>query len=670
MDNFIVSARKYRPKKFEDVIGQQSIANTLKKAIQNNKLASAYLFCGPRGVGKTTCARIFAKAINCLNPQPDGEACDECESCRNFNEQRSVNIQELNAAANNSVEAIRAIIDQVYIPPQLGKYKVIILDEVHMLSQSASNALLKTLEEPPSYVIFILATTEKNKILQTIQSRCQIFDFNRMDIDDIINNLKTIASKENITYEDTALNVIAQKADGGMRDALSIFDQVSNYAQGNITYDSVLKCINALDYDYYFKMIDLLLKHDVVNSMLLLNDIISKGFNEGVFIAGLASHCRDLLMSRDQSTLPLLNVAQSVKQHYSEQANKCSVKFLYYAIRLFDRCSNSYKDSYNKRLSVEITLIEAAQYSDDDSIGSGLRPTKLKPLFKTTDTLPQAARSVNKPQAQSQVPPHTQPQPATALNGAMAVTSNGQKLNVATNATSAKAQSATQATNIASFGSKNPDGILGRRRMGLKEALEQARSTRINGVAGENTVNSGPTATGSPATEGIAPKVEDFVPKNVVSSTLPITNNDDEDTDNDIEDEVDGTSFEDIPSNVIFYSQEQVDAQWKKCSDAIKPNSMSMSQRMLAMPKECRPDHTIIVSLHNEYIQKDFAKFIPFVENFLNNAFHLNDIKIETKILPVELVQIITSPTKLLDKMRKDNPNFAKFMDNLDLHLV
>ena len=382
MDNFVVSARKYRPQKFEDVVGQQAIADTLKMAIKNNKRASAYLFCGPRGVGKTTCARIFAKAINCLNPHEDGEACEECDSCRSFNEQRSVNIQELNAAANNSVEDIRAIIDQVRIPPQLGKYKVIILDEVHMLSTAAGNALLKTLEEPPSYVIFILATTEKQKIMQTILSRCQIFDFNRMEISDIVGNLKNIAAKEGITVEEEALALIAQKADGGMRDALSIFDQVSNFAQGNITADSVQQCINALDSDYYFRMTDLLLEHNVVESMLLFNDIVNKGFNGGVFIGGLASHMRDLLMSREPATMPLLDVADNIKQRYAAQAAKCSLKFLYFAIRTCDRCSNEYRSSYNKRLSVEIALIETAQYEEDDSASAGHGPAKtLKPIF-------------------------------------------------------------------------------------------------------------------------------------------------------------------------------------------------------------------------------------------------------------------------------------------------
>lgn len=394
MENFIVSARKYRPTTFDDVVGQQSLTNTLKRAIISHKLAGAYLFCGPRGVGKTTCARIFAKAINCLTPHEDGEACNECESCVSFNEQRSMNVQELNAAANNSVDDIREIIDQVRIPPQLGKYKVIILDEVHMLSQAAANALLKTLEEPPSYVIFILATTEKQKMLPTILSRCQIFDFNRMSVNDIVGELKMVAEKEHIKFDEQALNIIAQKADGGMRDSLSIFDQVTNFSDGNITYESVLRCLNVLDYDYYFKMTETLIGHQISQTLLLFNEIVEKGFNGGSFIGGLASHLRDLLVSRDEVTVKLLDAADNVKQRYIEQAHQCSEKFLYKAIRLCERCSNEYKYSLNKRLSVEITLIEAAQFTEsDESVGPG--PTKkLKPLFKETNSAAYVAEAM------------------------------------------------------------------------------------------------------------------------------------------------------------------------------------------------------------------------------------------------------------------------------------
>ena len=396
MENFIVSARKYRPSSFKDVVGQSALTNTLKQAITRNKLASAYLFCGPRGVGKTTCARIFAKAINCMDPMSDGEACNECESCRSFNEQRSMNIQELNAAANNSVEDIRAIIEQVRIPPQLGKYKVIILDEVHMLSQSAANALLKTLEEPPSYVIFILATTEKHKILSTILSRCQIFDFNRMEIENIIDELKMVASKEGITYEENALNMIAQKADGGMRDALSIFDQVTNFSAGNITYESVLRCLNYLDYDYYFQMTEHLLNHNVNGALLLLGEIISKGFDAGIFIGGLAGHLRNLLVSRDACTLPLLDVAASVKDKYSQQALQASLNFLYKAIKLCDQCSNAYKASFNKRLSVEIALIETAQL-ETETFAETQGAAALKPVNKmVAQTAPAQVQTVEK----------------------------------------------------------------------------------------------------------------------------------------------------------------------------------------------------------------------------------------------------------------------------------
>lgn len=412
MKDFIVSARKYRPQTFDDVVGQRALADTLKRAITSHKLASAYLFCGPRGVGKTTCARIFAKAINCMNPLKDGEACNACESCMSFNEQRSMNIQELNAAANNSVEDVRAIIDQVRIPPQLGKYKVIILDEVHMLSASAANALLKTLEEPPSYVIFILATTEKQKILPTILSRCQIFDFNRMEIEDITGNLKMVAGKEGITYEENALNLIAQKADGGMRDALSIFDQVTNFSGGNITYESVLKSLNFLDYDYYFQMTEKLVEHQVNAAMLLFNDIVNKGFDGGVFMGGLASHLRNVMVSRDEETVALLDVAANLKTRYVEQSKKCSLKFLYYAIARCDRCSNEYKNAYNKRLAVEVALIETAQFNEDDTSG-GARPQKtLKSLFRDTNAPAAVATApVVTPAAKPQAKVATQPAP-------------------------------------------------------------------------------------------------------------------------------------------------------------------------------------------------------------------------------------------------------------------
>ena len=417
MDNYIVSARKYRPQTFDSVIGQKALTTTLKNAISNGKLAHAYLFCGPRGVGKTTCARIFAKTINCLSPQASGEACNECESCQGFNEGRSMNIFELDAASNNSVDDIRQIIEQVNTPPQVGTYKVFIIDEVHMLSPAAFNAFLKTLEEPPAHVIFILATTEKHKVLPTILSRCQIYDFNRMEIADIVAHLKNVAAKEGVQAEDEALNIIAQKADGGMRDALSIFDQVASFSEGDITYKKVIEDLNVLDYDYYFKITDELLANNITQVMLTFNDILRKGFDANIFIGGLASHFRELLVSQDAATLPLLEVADSVRQRYAEQAQKCKTKFLYKALKLCNDCDINYRTSRNKRLTVEITLIEVAQLSSDDAPGSGLGPTKiLKPIFKAVSVQQQTQASSAAPAAASQATTPQQPklqQPAT-----------------------------------------------------------------------------------------------------------------------------------------------------------------------------------------------------------------------------------------------------------------
>ena len=385
MEEYIVSARKYRPASFDTVVGQKALTETLKNAIKANKLAHAYLFCGPRGVGKTTCARIFAKTINCFTPTPQGEACNHCESCAAFNEQRSFNIFELDAASNNSVENIKALMEQTRIPPQVGKYKVFIIDEVHMLSTAAFNAFLKTLEEPPAHVIFILATTEKHKILPTILSRCQIYDFERMTVQDIVNHLESVAKQEGITYEPEALTIIAEKADGGMRDALSIFDQTASFAQGNITYAKVLEDLNVLDVENYFKMIDFSLENKVSELMLLLNSIVSRGFDYGNISVGLAAHIRNVLMSKDEKTISLIETSDSLRQRYKEQAAKCPTTFLYKALKLLNQCDINYKQSSNKALLVELTLIQVAQITqpeDADSDASGRSPKSLKTLFK------------------------------------------------------------------------------------------------------------------------------------------------------------------------------------------------------------------------------------------------------------------------------------------------
>ena len=361
MDNYIVSARKYRPSTFRSVVGQKSLTTTLKNAIQSNKLAHAYLFCGPRGVGKTSCARIFAKTINCLNPTADGEACNACESCRAFNEQRSYNIHELDAASNNSVDDIRTLIDQVRIPPPIGKYKVFIIDEVHMLTTAAFNAFLKTLEEPPHHALFILATTEKHKVLPSILSRCQIYDFSRIFIADMVEHLQYVSSQEGVTAEPEALNVIAQKADGGMRDALSIFDQVVSFTNGNITYQAVIDNLNVLDYEYYFRLTDAILSGNVRASLLILNEILGKGFDGQNIITGLAGHFRDLLVCRDESTLVLFEVGASIRERYKEMAKHCPDQLLFKAIELANTCDLNYRASRNKRLLLELTLIQLCQ---------------------------------------------------------------------------------------------------------------------------------------------------------------------------------------------------------------------------------------------------------------------------------------------------------------------
>nr|WP_296024392.1 DNA polymerase III subunit gamma/tau [uncultured Prevotella sp.] len=385
MEEYIVSARKYRPMSFDSVVGQSALTTTLKNAVKSGKLAHAYLFCGPRGVGKTTCARIFAKTINCEHPREDGEACNECESCKAFNEQRSFNIFELDAASNNGVEQIKALMEQTRIPPQVGKYKVFIIDEVHMLSSAAFNAFLKTLEEPPSHVIFILATTEKHKILPTILSRCQIYDFERMTVPNTIKHLAMVAEKEGIKYEEQALAIIAEKADGGMRDALSIFDQAASFCQGDITYKKVIEDLNVLDSDNYFKFVDLALANKVSEMMVLLNNIINKGFDGGILIQGLAQHVRNVMMAKDPQTLPLLETSDEQKAKYQAQAQAAPTPFLYKALKIMNDCDVQYRQSSNKRLLVELTLIQVGQITqpeDKDVPSAGRTPHRLKSLFQ------------------------------------------------------------------------------------------------------------------------------------------------------------------------------------------------------------------------------------------------------------------------------------------------
>ena len=405
MESYIVSARKYRPVTFNSVVGQEDITQTLKNAVKSGHLAQAFLFCGPRGVGKTTCARILAKTINCQNLTPDFEACDECESCKAFNQSASFNIIELDAASNNSVEDIRHLVDQVRIPPQIGKYKVYIIDEVHMLSQAAFNAFLKTLEEPPAYAKFILATTEKNKIIPTILSRCQVFDFKRITIEDIVNHLQFVAKSENITAEPEALHVIAQKSDGAMRDALSLFDQMVSFSGTNLTYKNVIDNLNILDYDYFFKMVNYMLDGNSTDILLTINTIFDNGFEGQHFIVGMCKHLRNLLISKDPATLKLLQESESLKKRYEEQAAQCSQQFLLNALNIFNKCDIDYRPSNNKHLLVEIALLNVAALSEHEQKKKSdvVQSTPLQAQQNTASSVSQAPKQTNPTRATKQL---------------------------------------------------------------------------------------------------------------------------------------------------------------------------------------------------------------------------------------------------------------------------
>ena len=432
MENYIVSARKYRPTTFESVVGQQALTQTLRNAIRTNHLAHAYLFCGPRGVGKTTCARIFAKTINCLTPTENHDACNQCESCVAFNEQRSFNIHELDAASNNSVEDIRSLIDQVRIPPQIGKYSVYIIDEVHMLSQGAFNALLKTLEEPPSYAIFILATTEKHKVLPTILSRCQVYDFSRITVADTIHHLQYVAQQEGINASEEALNVVAQKADGGMRDALSIFDQLVSFCGTNISYEQAIEVLNVLDTDYYFRLVNATLAGHVSEALLLLNEVLTKGFDAGHFVTGLAQHLRDVLVSKDAATVQLLETSDAIRQHYQEQAQRCAAKWIFNALDIVNTCDINYRTAKNKRLTVELALVKLCRLTEAPT-QEVQQVQKVQPVQKVqasapaTQAAPQPAKTPQPVSAPKPVTPAAPPPPRPTI-GAMPSLGNLGKL--------------------------------------------------------------------------------------------------------------------------------------------------------------------------------------------------------------------------------------------------
>lgn len=610
MENYIVSARKYRPSTFESVVGQRALTTTLKNAIATRKLAHAYLFCGPRGVGKTTCARIFAKTINCMTPTADGEACNQCESCVAFNEQRSYNIHELDAASNNSVDDIRQLVEQVRIPPQIGKYKVYIIDEVHMLSASAFNAFLKTLEEPPRHAIFILATTEKHKILPTILSRCQIYDFNRINVEDTVNHLAYVASKESITAEPEALNVIALKADGGMRDALSIFDQVVSFTGGNITYKSVIDNLNVLDYEYYFRLTDCFLENRVSDALLLFNDVLNKGFDGSHFITGLSSHLRDLLVSKDPATLPLLEVGASIRQRYQEQAQKCPLPFLYRAMKLCNECDLNYRISKNKRLLVELTLIQVAQLTtegDDVSGGRGPKQT-LKPVFSQQPAAAQS--SVAQPSTVQSVA-----QPAAQSVAA-------QPVSRPTTTPAAPAPSATPSS-VPSQGAGVSPSIKEERKIPVMKMSSLGMS--IKNPQREQTVQN--TAASN------APKVQ-------------------------------------MPAEDLMFNDRDLNYYWQEYAGQLPKEQVAIARRMqMLRPVLLNNSTTFEVVLDNEIAAKDFTALKPELQNYLRNRLKNSQVVMTVRVsAPTETVRAVGRVEKF-QMMAKKNQALMQLKDEFGLEL-
>ena len=620
MENYIVSARKYRPSTFESVVGQRALTTTLKNAIATQKLAHAYLFCGPRGVGKTTCARIFAKTINCMTPTADGEACNQCESCVAFNEQRSYNIHELDAASNNSVDDIRQLVEQVRIPPQIGKYKVYIIDEVHMLSASAFNAFLKTLEEPPRHAIFILATTEEHKILPTILSRCQIYDFNRISVEDTVNHLSYVASKEGITAEPEALNVIAMKADGGMRDALSIFDQVVSFTGGNITYKSVIDNLNVLDYEYYFRLTDCFLENKVSDALLLFNDILNKGFDGSHFITGLSSHFRDLLVGKDPVTLPLLEVGASIRQRYQEQAQKCPLPFLYRAMKLCNECDLNYRISKNKRLLVELTLIQVAQLTTEgDDVSGGRGPKKtIKPVF----TQPAAAQ-------QPQVASATQVQQAPVHSSPSSVTTQ------AANGTTAQHPQASAAVQPGAPASPGAASSAPSQGAGVAQTAKEERKIPVMKMSSLGVSIKNPQ--------------RDQVSQNATTTYVPKVQQPEED---------------------FMFNDRDLNYYWQEYAGQLPKEQDALAKRMqMLRPALLNNSTTFEVVVDNEFAAKDFTALIPELQDYLRGRLKNSKVMMTVRVSEATETVRPVGRVEKFQMMAQKNQALMQLKDEFGLEL-
>ena len=657
MENYIVSARKYRPMTFDTVVGQHALTTTLKNAVKSGKLAHAYLFCGPRGVGKTTCARIFAKAINCMNPTAEGEACNECESCKAFNEQRSLNIFELDAASNNSVENIKALMEQTRIPPQVGRYKVFIIDEVHMLSSAAFNAFLKTLEEPPAHVVFILATTEKHKILPTILSRCQIYDFERMTVENTIAHLKMVAAKEGISYEESALALIAEKADGGMRDALSIFDQAASFCQGNITYDKVLEDLNELDADNYFRMVDLAMENKVSDLMLLLNSIIEKGFDGGNVVTGLASHIRNVLMAKDESTLKLLETSKEQTAKFKAQAQKCPTRFLYQALKVLNQCDVCYKQSSNKRLLVELTLIEVAQLTQpDDGVSAGRGPKRLKILFKRLiDSHNQAAAQV----AAGERP---------LVRKAKAAAAEGDGAQASHNATSTTPSgNAVTATSTAAHGAAATNAAMGGSGMGAATATMGGASGTAGATAGTaGAVGATAGSVGSASGAAASPQPAAGMPRLKLGSlgmTFAGLKHKEE--------EVKQAEEEDIKNKgeATEFTEDQLSLEWLRMCNRMPSQMTGLAQRMKNIQPTILSYPDIEILVDNKLLLDQLGAIKGRIRASLAASLHNGSITVNLRLAKQNEIKPLLTKKQIFDKMKKDYKPFALLVDGLGLEL-
>jgi DNA polymerase III subunit gamma/tau len=609
MENFVVSARKYRPALFNSVVGQSSITTTLKNAIRNNHLAQAFLFCGPRGVGKTTCARILAKTINCTNLTSETEACNECESCTSFNTGQSFNVYELDAASNNSVEDIRNLVDQVRVPPQMGQYKVYIIDEVHMLSQAAFNAFLKTLEEPPRYAIFILATTERHKILPTILSRCQIFNFNRIQVDDIAGHLAFIAKSENVEAEPDALHIIAQKADGALRDACSIFDQVVSFAGNNLTYKAIIENLNVLDYDYYFRVTDFVLADNIPGSLLVFNDILTNGFDGHNFIAGLAEHLRNLLVCKDPQTLQLLEAGQNIRERYRDQASRCQTMFLLRALKLVNTCDVGYKSARNPRLLVEFTLMQLCALN-----GQGAAEKKNDELIETAQPEVQKTAAAN-------VQPATDAQQQTPVSPAQ---------------TPAVAQSQTQTVNAPAVQQQPVAQV----------QVQQTQAPSANGtpVTGQLRKTGQLKSSGGSMSTILNPQQNSAA---AVIESAPV-----------------------IDRPATPFNQEQLEAAWTAFADQLKAAKKFNDHAAVTMNRpektgEMSVRYTVFNASALENLEADKTELMTFLRQKLNNYHFTLDIQLSKE----EGQQRLYTPQDKYRRLLELNPDLQKLRQQFDLDL-